>query len=55
MQSHRNEGSLSMEQHLQEAPFYGPNSRNNNTPIEEVVDHLYKGLKKIRARSFLMN
>jgi len=43
-----------MDNTLNDAPYYGPNGRNNNTPIEEVVDHLYKGIKKIRERSFLM-
>jgi hypothetical protein len=54
LQSLRNEGSISMDNTLNDAPYYGPNGRNNNTPIEEVVEHLYKGIKKIRERSFLM-
>jgi hypothetical protein len=52
--SNRNEGSISIENGVQDGPYYGPNARNNNTPIEEVVEHLYKGIKKIRERSFLM-
>jgi len=39
---------------VKDAPYYGPGARNNNTPVEEVVEHLYKGIKKIRERSFLM-
>ena len=54
MQSLRNEGSISMDNTLNDAVYYGPNGRNNNIPIEEVVEHLYKGIKKIRERSFLM-
>jgi hypothetical protein len=43
-----------MDQSMTDGLYYGPNARNNNTPIEEVVEHLYKGIKKIRERSFLM-
>jgi hypothetical protein len=53
--SYRNEGSISMDHSkVKDAPYYGPGARNNNTPVEEVVEHLYKGIKKIRERSFLM-
>ncbi len=53
--SYRNEGSISMDHcKVKDAPYYGPGARNNNTPVEEVVEHLYKGIKKIRERSFLM-